>query len=378
VSVLVTDGLFRKSLAAVRCLDAAGMRPIASARTHLAPAVWSRHARGGWVHPDPVLEPDRLVREIGRLALRRRVDVLLPMEETTLLALLDRRDRLPAGPALYAPAPEVVRRLADKSQAARLLGDAGFPIPATSADPEGVRYPAVVKPRSASGAAGVAYVDDAASCRTALAAVRSTHGSALVQEFVPGRGVGVSLLVARGGGIVAAFAHRRIRERPATGGASTHRVSIPLPDFADDLAAVLAGAGFFGPVHVEFREDERDGVLRPIEINPRYWGSLALAVRAGVPFPVLHARLALGERVRPVRDYAVGATCRWLLFGDLQLGLSAVLGGRVREALRTLRPGGPYDVLSADDPGPALARLAAPAAWLSSPGLRLLLRHAPA
>ena len=100
-----------------------------------------------------------------------------------------------------------------------------------------------------------------------------------------------------------------------------------ITEVVKDLAAVLHGAGFFGPVHVEFREDSRDGVLRPIEINPRYWGSLALAHHAGVPFPALHARLALGERPRPVLEYEVGRRCRWLLFGDLQVGLQFAVNG---------------------------------------------------
>ncbi|MEN8152181.1 MAG: ATP-grasp domain-containing protein, partial [Planctomycetota bacterium] len=335
-------------------------------------------AAGRWVHPDPILDPDRLVAGIARLARDRGVRVVLPMEETTLLALLDRRKRLPAGTTLYGPEPEVIRRLSDKVEAASLLSAAGFPVPATSPVPDGIRFPAVVKPRSASGAAGVAYVDDEASCRAAHAAAVAAHGSALVQEFVPGRGVGVSLLIAREGDLVAAFAHRRLRERPATGGASTQRVSVALPAFVSELAATLAATGFFGPVHVEFREDERDGVLRPIEINPRYWGSLALAVHAGVPFPSLHARLAMGEHPRPILDYAVGVRCRWFLFGDLQIGLQALARGRWREAAAALGPRGPFDILSLDDPGPAMARLAAPLAWMATPGLRLLLRHPPA
>jgi len=378
VSVLVTDGLFRKSLAAVRCLSAEGLPVVAGARCHVSPALWSRHATERWVHPDPVLAPDRFVAAVARRALQSKVRVLLPMEETTLLTLLDRRDRLPARVELYAPPAEVIRRLSDKVAAAELLGRAGFPVPATSPTPDGIRFPAVVKPRSASGAAGVAYVSDPDACRAAHATACRAHGSALVQEFVPGRGVGVSLLIARDGRLVAAFAHRRIRERPATGGASTQRVSIPLPGFVPDLAAVLFADGFFGPIHVEFREDARDGVLRPIEINPRYWGSLALAVRSGVPFPALHARLAMGEHPAPVLNYEIGRRCRWFLFGDLQIGLQALARGNWRDARGALATGGPFDILSLDDPAPALARLAAPGAWIATPGLRVLLRHPPA
>ena len=53
----------------------------------------------------------------------------------------------------------------------------------------------------------------------------------------------------------------------------------------DDLGAVLGRAGFCGPVHVEFREDERDGALRPIEIkqwSTSDWGGGGPAVHLGV------------------------------------------------------------------------------------------------
>jgi predicted ATP-grasp superfamily ATP-dependent carboligase len=267
----------------------------------------------------------------------------------------------------------VIEDLSDKLIAARLLRDAGFPVPETSLDADDVPVPAVVKPRRGSGAAGVVYVSDRAAARAALAEA----GSGLVQEYIPGTGVGVSLLIRREGGLVAAFAHERIRERPATGGASTARVAVPLPPFTDALADALHARGFFGPVHVEFRRDERDGSLRPIEINPRYWGSLALAIAAGVPFPALHARLALGEDPAPILGGRIGTRCRWFLFGEMLSGFGALRRGRIREALSAFRPGGPFDILSLDDPGPAAARLLSPAVWIASPGLRQLLRRDP-
>ena len=36
---------------------------------------------------------------------------------------------------------------------------------------------------------------------------------------------------------------------------------------------------------VEFKHDERDGVPKLMEINGRFWGSLQLAIDAGVDFP---------------------------------------------------------------------------------------------
>lgn len=40
---------------------------------------------------------------------------------------------------------------------------------------------------------------------------------------------------------------------------------------------------------VEWKVDLRDGRPKLMEINPRFWGSLELAVRSGVNFPSLYA-----------------------------------------------------------------------------------------
>ncbi len=46
---------------------------------------------------------------------------------------------------------------------------------------------------------------------------------------------------------------------------------------------------------VEFKQDNRDGSLRLMEINARFWGSLQLAIDAGVNFPCILADIAAGR-----------------------------------------------------------------------------------
>lgn len=371
--VLVTDGMFRKSLAAVRGLGQAGIPVTAGERLRLAPAVMSRYATRRVTWPDPILDPDRFMQALRRIINAGRVKVLLAMEETTLLTIQDRRAALPPGCRMYSAPAEVIRRLSDKLEASRLLAAAGWPVPKTSQEPSTIALPAIVKPRSGSGAHGVIRVDDREASVREFERVRREFGDAVVQSFVLGCGVGVSLLVDREGEAAAAFAHRRLRENPASGGASTLRESIPLPPDYRDLARTLHAAGFIGPVNVEFREEAGTGILRPIEINPRYWGSLALPIRSGVNFPLQHYRLAMGEHPPPAVDYPAGLRCRWLLPGDILSGLGHLRRGEFKKALGVLDPRGPFDILSTTDMGPVVARILAPLAWAASPGLRKLL-----
>jgi hypothetical protein len=66
---------------------------------------------------------------------------------------------------------------------------------------------------------------------------------------------------------------------------------------------------------VEFRVDP-EGRPWLMEVNGRFWGSLQLAIDAGVDFPWLLYRLCRGEAVEGPASYEVGRRLRWLL-GDL-------------------------------------------------------------
>jgi predicted ATP-grasp superfamily ATP-dependent carboligase len=137
----------------------------------------------------------------------------------------------------------------------------------------------------------------------------------ILQQFIPGHGAGVFCLYDRDHAI-AWFAHRRLREKPPSGGVSVLCESVPvdpvLKDYADRL---LRAVEYRGVAMVEFRITP-DGRPYLMEVNARFWGSLQLAIDCGVDFPWLYYQLLAGETVQPVTDYEVGRRLRWLL-GDL-------------------------------------------------------------
>ncbi len=50
---------------------------------------------------------------------------------------------------------------------------------------------------------------------------------------------------------------------------------------------------------VEFKADARTGTPYLMEINGRFWGSLQLAIDAGVDFPAILVAAALGAPIPP-------------------------------------------------------------------------------
>jgi len=278
LDVFVTDAFQRKSLAAVRALGRAGLRVGAGEVTHWAPALRSREIREAWVYPDP---PANWLAERSR-----RWRVLMPMEEETLLAILDRRASFDC--LLPFETAQKIRKVRDKSWAA--------------AQPEAPRPafgpPCVIKPRVGSGSRGRVY------CRTWDEFRRFDRADTVAQEWVHGEAVCVSMLYDMDGECAAAFAHRRLHEYPASGGPSTWRESIRDDALVERAQRIVARVGWRGVIQLEFKGG------RLLEINPRFWGSLNLAVRCGVNFPELLFRVALGERVRKF-DYRVGVRGIW-------------------------------------------------------------------
>jgi predicted ATP-grasp superfamily ATP-dependent carboligase len=128
------------------------------------------------------------------------------------------------------------------------------------------------------------------------------------------------------GRVIATFAHRRVREVSPTGGAASLAESIaPEQRLLRPAIELIESLNWHGVAMVEIKDPgpERPPVL--MEINPRLWGSLPLALAAGVDFPRLLAELFLNRPLTPPQTYRIGVRCRHLR-GDLS-HLTGVLKG---------------------------------------------------
>jgi hypothetical protein len=146
---------------------------------------------------------------------------------------------------------------------------------------------------------------------------------------------------------------------------------------------LLEALSWTGLAMVEFRVGEDGPSL--MEVNGRIWGSLPLAVRAGMDFPARMAAVFLdGPPPEGPIDttYRTGVRSRNLWLELLWIASTArrrrrypyLQAPRRREALAValglLRPGDGYDLLEADDRGPALAELRGLATKLRSKAAR--------
>jgi predicted ATP-grasp superfamily ATP-dependent carboligase len=381
MDVLVLDGNENQAVAAVRSLARAGHRVTVGAPTSWSKAGWSRACSGTFTYPSPQADADAFVDRV--LAQVQRLDrpLVLPMTERTTLPISLLRERLlAAGARLVLPAHEVVLRAFDKRETGALARQLGIAVPRTVvlSSPEEARaaaptlpYPVVLKPSTSeetTTTGGTRTTGAPLYARTpddfvdAFARMSERCRSVIVQEFVEGQGVGYFALM-RHGALRAEFAHRRLRDvRPTGSGSSLRESTTPDPRLRAASLALLEALQWHGVAMVEFRQRD-DGTLVFLEINGRFWNSLALAVYAGADFPRWLAELAEAGDMTSPADYRVAVRCRWLL-GDVRHLLEVMRGrpagfpGRFPRRLPTLAaflrpvPGTRHDNFQWVDPLP--------------------------
>ena len=252
--------------------------------------------------------------------------VVLPIGDAAVTWICANIDKVSQRGRVLMPTLESLRITHDKGATAAIARELGLPVPRMwePRTPEelaeivaGLESGAfVVKPRRGIGSSGITYGQK--GDREFWAAHWKLFGSLLVQERIPpeGRGLGVSVIMDEHGVCRAEIAHERLQQYPNSGGPSTDRQTIHAPELVEWSLALLRRLSWRGVAMVEWKADPRDGKPKLMEINGRFWGSLELAVRAGVDFPLIYARLASGEPCGAAPSYPAGVRCRWLVPGE--------------------------------------------------------------
>jgi predicted ATP-grasp superfamily ATP-dependent carboligase len=393
MNVLVTDGHWRKTLAVVRSLGRKGIPVTVGERTFLNTSFFSKYCSRRIVYPSPRRRPDPFIEFLLGEIRNNRTHCLFPMEEETLLLVAKYRSEISKYTTLLIPDFEKIEFVRDKGKLLRFAEDHGIPIPKTLyslKDPEPgmvhggspasyvVQGPVVIKPRISSGSFGIAYVNGGEDLLPSYQRVHARYPFPLVQDWIPdGGGIfGVSALFDEASNVKAAFVHKKLRMYPVKGGPSTLREGVEHPRVMELGLSLLKSLKWVGVALVEFKVDPRDGVPKLMEVNPRFWGSLQLAIDSGVDFPHLIFKIARGERFQPVLHYETGRRCRWLLWGDILHFVTNPHRFSLHPSFfRFFESNTSYDILSKEDPAPVLGLMATALTFLYDPEMKRFMER---
>jgi predicted ATP-grasp superfamily ATP-dependent carboligase len=269
-----------------------------------------------------------------------------------------------ASTALGTPSRQSVERATDKELLVKLSAAAELRTPPTTKITRGdtaavgtFGFPAILKPERSQfrypdgTVSGSSRYISASSVEEALQALPGGEG--FVQPYIPGSLISVSG-VSWEGELICALHQLSIRIWPVPTGGSSYAETIP-PDaeLEQKVGRLLQMIGWSGIFQAQFIRDPC-GEHHLIDLNSRVYGSLALAVAAGLNLPGIWADLLLGRRPN-VGGYRIGKRFR-NEDKDIHSLARMLMDGDLRHAFRGLVPrrGTTHAVFSIYDPMPLL------------------------
>ena len=284
-----TDGLSRSALAAVRGLRAAGYRPVVGQRPgQVSVAAASRDCTGTIDIQESTSEA------YARARAARDWLAVFPQGDHTLRIM-----RYPGHDWI------------DKKVLAQRCLDAGVAPPGTRifhsvAEMRAVagelNYPLIAKPQFSIREleARAKRCDSPADLRV----MPETGQGYITQDFLEGEMQSVSGVM-HAGNLLAAVHVRYLRIWPLDCGVSCASVTVaPDPAVEEHICRLLRGYEGI------FQVQTMGGY--PIDVNPRIYGSPALAIKAGVNLPAIVCEIASGEEPRALVRAREGIYYRWL------------------------------------------------------------------
>lgn len=335
MNILITDGENRSSLAATRSLGKKGHKVIISGQSLRNISSVSKYCAGRYKVSDPLESGNAYINDIKKILEKNEIDIVLPMAEATIRALLNTTESLPSRTRVASPSWGIMEKVFDKIKLLKIAQQNRVQTPLSvffqnkedffsrqsSHFSFPFDFPVVIKPAMSKIPTEKGYVNGSvmyASCADELFSLYSREESlsypSMIQEKIRGPGTALFALL-DGKKPLALFSHRRLREKPPSGGVSVLCESIKLEDDIVDMSMRLLNViGWTGVAMVEFKRDERDGRPKLMEINGRFWGSLQLAIDCGVDFPSLLVDCMQGRKPpKTIREYKVGHKLKWLI-----------------------------------------------------------------
>jgi len=312
----------------------------------------SRYAAARVVAPDSAADPEGFAQTLAATVAELRPRVIYPGREEAIDAMVWSPQHEELARLLPYGRLEPLEVLRDKRGLPDLASRHGIDSCRTLAEgPAGAMLaevgdrPCAVKSARPGGALEFTTLVESADELRALLRDLPPDEQVVIQEHCSGELVGLALVVDREGALVARFQQAASRTWPLEAGASASAVSVaPDDSLVERGRRLLADAGYVGLAHMQFLRADDRCVL--IDINPRFYGSMPLALAAGINLPAAWHGVVTGQPWPVVDDYRLGLRFRWLE-GNL---LAAGRG----DGLRALVDGGfgrrAGAVWSADDP----------------------------
>ena len=321
-------GNYRPSVALARQLDNIGYTVIL-ARDEGALAAYSRTVSEVWEHKFALSSAEFLGELVEFLENRPEIEIVVPVQESSVLMIARNVDKLPKSRTYATPAADVVETCLDKVSMLRIVD--ALEIPSASARvvedyislteaAATIGSPLIVRPLSSSkpiNGRKAHILKDAGTLSEIISEWPAGHDVLIVQRYVDGPRYNVDF-VAQNGTIVRAVATKILRTDAYDGtGIDVSGKTVPMPeDLFSYTERIASHFNYTGVGLAQYMVDREKDETTFLEVNPRFNGNLAVPEKAGLEF----SRLAIDLALNPSRQIDIvisngGLRHAWF-FGD--------------------------------------------------------------
>lgn len=214
-------------------------------------------------------------------------EILLPIDEKSAMFVSMHLETLKNHVKLPPVSPmELLDSVIRKDRLAELLKTNGFQTPETysvkTLDPASLPYdffPCLMKPIRGSGGRHFKRIDDLSSLKKFLTS--DEYENFILQKLISGSDIDCSILAVEGE--IKAYTI----QRGLTGNGYSFSKAIRFEynkTLYDQVERFIREIGYSGIAHLDYRFDNRDGQLKLIDFNARYWSTLEGSKAAGIDF----------------------------------------------------------------------------------------------
>ena len=324
-NILILDGMNKNTLAIVRHLGrkkAGHIHVVSYQKASIC--FFSRYVKKTYIIPNPS-EESAFVSGLTEILKATHFLLMIPVGFKSFDVCTRHAQEFAPFTQFFLPPEASLKIAADKRLTNQLALENNVPVPESyhmdeliSGGQKSVKFPLVIKAPVELGKSLVAYARNISELTGVFHQIEKSlkrpELTPLIQEYIKGDGVGFFAYY-EDGKLKRVFMHRRVREFPASGGAS-----VCAETFYDEKLFIygktlLDKLQWNGVAMIEFKKDDRDYKL--MEINPKFWGSLDLSLTAHVDFPYFLVQRALGIPVEPDFSFETNHRFQWLLNGEL-------------------------------------------------------------
>ncbi len=294
-------------------------------------SAWSRHVskrytvtdcsadwRAGRIEADNTPAEETYVLRIEQICSQEKIDTIFPSYDPEVFVFAKNKERFSRqGITIVAPEYAALTRILDKSLTLQAAVTVGFPTPSSHTPSSrqdlvtavaGMAAPWVLKPRCSAHGVDICLARDLGELESTFAQLSDTQEKPLLQEYIPARTKrNYYLLVSPEFEIVSLFSprvhrYRRVGMRTPCAAVET---TLEVP-YTREVRALVRELGVWGAMTVQTIVDERDGIPKLMEVNPRFGHNLWYRTEFGINEPLIYLRLAQGRPTGEIPSFPEG------------------------------------------------------------------------